>query len=178
VAAAVQEAAATTRSARPTTEVPIRIQTTERVSSEATDLPTVVPTRIQVLTDRPKTTVARRPSAAVASTFPVTATGRPFTAVFSPEVPESTSLANTVAPAELAAAAATTTLGATTVLPAKTAVTSGEGLPDPAPASPGPNGEEYYYYYYYYDDEEGGEQKQPAKGQKQQRPAASAASPA
>jgi hypothetical protein len=51
-----------------------------------------------------------------------------------------------------------------------TAVTGGDGLPDPAPASPGPNGEEYYYYYYYYDDEEGGEQK-PVK-QKQPRPEA------
>jgi len=28
------------------------------------------------------------------------------------------------------------------------------GLPDPVPAAPGPNGEEYYYYYYYYDDDE------------------------
>lgn len=28
------------------------------------------------------------------------------------------------------------------------------GLPDPVPAAPGPNGEEYYYYYYYYDEEE------------------------
>jgi len=28
------------------------------------------------------------------------------------------------------------------------------GLPDPVPAKPGPDGEEYYYYYYYYDDEE------------------------
>ena len=45
------------------------------------------------------------------------------------------------------------------------------GLPDPAPASPGPNGEEYYYYYYYYDDEEGGEQKQPVKQKARPAPA-------
>ena len=30
------------------------------------------------------------------------------------------------------------------------------GLPPPAKAAPGPNGEEYYYYYYYYDEEEEG----------------------
>jgi hypothetical protein len=31
---------------------------------------------------------------------------------------------------------------------------SAGGLPDPVPAVPGPNGEEYYYYYYYYDEDE------------------------
>jgi hypothetical protein len=167
---AATEAPATTR-ARPSTDAPIRIQT-ER-TTDLTDLPTEAPSRIQILTDRPKTTLSRRPPA-VASTFPVTATSRPFTAVFSPEQPEST-FSPTAAPSELpTVTAAPSTIGqvASTVQPV-TAVTGGDGLPDPAPASPGPNGEEYYYYYYYYDDEEGSDQK-PVK-QKQPRPAAPSA---
>jgi hypothetical protein len=169
--ASVATEAPTTGRNRPATPEPARIQT-ER-TTELTDLPTEQPTRIQVLTDRPKTTLPRgpRPQAVAGSNSvpAVTATTRPFTAVFSPQQPEFT-LATTEA-AALASELPTFTAGrtaSTTVLPV-TAVTGGDGLPDPAPASPGPNGEEYYYYYYYYDDEEGGEQK-PVK-QKQPRPA-------
>ena len=91
-----------------------------------TEVPATSPPRIQVLTDRPRTTFPRRQE----TTFPVT--NRPFTAVFSSE--------DTLPP-----------LQATTQEPSP--VTNSDNLPVSAPASPGPNGEEYYYYYYYDENE-------------------------
>ena len=165
VAAVRATEAPPTNRPRPATTEEARVQT-ERM--EITDQPTEAPTtRIQVLTDRPaaKTTLGRRPPQAATTNFAATPTGRPFTAVFSPEQPEST-LATTEAAAPSSELPTAVPVASSTLLPG-----GDSGLPDPAPASPGPNGEEYYYYYYYYDDEEGGEQKQPVKQKARPAPA-------
>ena len=102
------------------------------------------PARIQVLTEKPLTTV---PVQSQTTTARFTTAGRPAfntfattQARFQPTPPPTT-------PAPAAPAVAPTSQVIN--------VPDDGGLPPPAPAKPGPNGEEYYYYYYYYDDEEG-----------------------
>jgi len=92
------------------------------------------PGRLQIITDR--TVIPRKPEPTTTTT--TTTTPQP------PTQPPAPVLIETAAPV---------------VVPAQSAnlgpIEGGSaGLPDPAPAAPGPNGEEYYYYYYYYDDEE------------------------
>jgi len=119
---------------------PVRIQTSIR-NEETTQS-----SRLEILTDRPNLrTSFRRPEP--------TTTLAPTTARFSTAGRSRFGIGNrfdigsnrfkpTLAP--------TTTSTTTTAAP----TTRPTGLPDPKPAAPGPNGEEYYYYYYYYDDEE------------------------
>jgi len=109
---------------------PIRIDS----SPDTTKRPQI-PSRLQVLTDRPntRTTFPRRPEPPT-TTVPPTTNSR-----FSPSSKSPSrftppqSKPQTEAPVARPAAA---------------------GLPTPVKAAPGPNGEEYYYYYYYYDDED------------------------
>jgi len=117
----------------PFTPSPNRLQ---EIPIETTKRPS--PARLQVLTDRPntRTTFPRRQEERTTeqtTTVKKTSTSnnRFSTAgrlPFSPSV--------------------------TTTTEAPSSFVGSNGLPAPAPAAPGPNGEEYYYYYYYYDDEE------------------------
>ena len=127
----------------------------ERVEEVSTEPATARPNRIQVLTDRPRTTFPRRQET-TATSRPTTAftassrptfnptnlptTSRPFTSVFNE--PASTAARG---PASTAVPAPVTE---------KVLADTENGLPDPVKAAPGPNGEDYYYYYYYYDDED------------------------
>jgi len=129
---------------RPTTEQRKK-PAAESIAPRPTEAATPRPSRLQVqeITDRPRTTFPRTQQ----PTFQ--ATNRPFTAVFSSE--------ETAKPAVVTTTTTTTTTKAPVrVSPAipEAAQPSDGGLPDPVPAAPGPNGEDYYYYYYYYDDEE------------------------
>jgi len=114
----------------PFTPSPTRLQ---EIPIETTQRPS--PARLQVLTDRPntRTTFPRRPEEKTTEKSTTkkasTANNRFSTAG---RLPFSSSVTTTEAPSFVGA----------------------NGLPSPAPAAPGPNGEEYYYYYYYYDDEE------------------------
>merc|ERR1712156_149623 len=104
------------------------------------------PSRLEVLTDRPSLRKPFRQPETSTSLAKTTLASRPGSSRFNsanrfsfgnnrlkPTLPPST----------------TTTTRSTPQAPA-----SPSGLPDPKPAAPGPNGEEYYYYYYYYDDED------------------------
>ena len=125
----------------------------------STEPATARPSRIQVLTDRPRTTFPRRQET-TATTRPTTAftasnrptfaatnppTSRPFTSVFNeptstvPRAPQTTTQPPQDAEEDI--------------------VDDVEnGLPGPVKAAPGPNGEDYYYYYYYEGDYESDEQ--------------------
>jgi len=113
---------------RPQQSLPPRLSIQPISVEPKTERP--APARIQVLTEKPVTTVAfENPSTTAQARFPTTA--------FSP-VPTTAAPAPSVAPTSQVIN-----------------VPDDGGLPAPSPAKPGPNGEEYYYYYYYYDEEEG-----------------------
>lgn len=133
---------------RPRPSRPVRPVVEEVVEEEVEEVATEPsrPSRLQVLTDKPRTPFPRRQETTLS------ATTRPFTAVFASEETVQTT---TRAPTTLAFAPETIAPEAVVVA----AAGGSDGLPDPIPASPGPNGEEYYYYYYY-DEEEGEEVKQ------------------
>ena len=102
------------------------------------------PPRIQVLTEKPLTTVP----------FENLDTAARFTTAARPAFTPFPSTVARVPPTP----APTTAAPLPTVPPTSEIINVPDdgGLPPPAPAKPGPNGEEYYYYYYYYDDEEEG----------------------
>jgi len=101
------------------------------------------PARIQVLTEKPLTTVAFE-NPTTAARF--TTASRPAFNTFGSTVSRQQPTQPPTTPASLPTVAPTSQI---------INVPDDGGLPPPAPAKPGPNGEEYYYYYYYYDDEEG-----------------------
>ena len=124
---------------------------------------------LQVLTDRPRTTFPRRQetTATERPTTVFTATNRPapaFTATnrpapaFTATNRPATTFTATSRPATVQSTSRSSEAPATTLAPVRSQPelvnTVSAGLPDPVPAKPGPDGEEYYYYYYYYDDEE------------------------
>ena len=115
------------------------------ISVEPVQPQTERPARIQVLTEKPLTTLPfEQPTTAARFT---TASRPSFNTVPSTVARlQPTQAPTTPAPAPPAAAPTSQIIN----------VPDDGGLPPPAPAKPGPNGEEYYYYYYYYDDEEEG----------------------
>jgi len=137
--------------ARPEPQEPVRTQPEPSLLPRLSIQPISVepqterPARIQVLTEKPLTTVAFEPPT-TAARFPTA--GRP---AFSPAGTTVARLPPTAAP--------TTAAPAPSLAPTSQVINVPDdgGLPPPSPAKPGPNGEEYYYYYYYYDDEEGQE---------------------
>merc|ERR1712156_14104 len=125
---------------------PVRIQSIATTTEAQTTQRIQRPSRLEVLTDRPSLRKPFRQPETSPSLAKTTLASRPGSSRFNsanrfsfgnnrlkPTLPPST----------------TTTTRSTTQAPA-----SPSGLPDPKPAAPGPNGEEYYYYYYYYDDED------------------------
>jgi len=102
------------------------------------------PARIQILTEKPLTTV---PVEIPTSASRFTTAGRPAFNTFGTTQSrfQPTPSPTTPAPSPPPAAPTSEIIN----------VPDDGGLPPPSPAKPGPNGEEYYYYYYYYDDEEG-----------------------
>ena len=145
---------------RPRPSSPNRLRPAPFEEKEAeTEAPTVRPNRIQVLTDRPRTTFPRRQetTATERPTTVFTATNRPAPAFTATNRPTTTFTA-TSRPATVQSTSRSSEAPATTLAPVRPQPelvnTVSNGLPDPVPAKPGPDGEEYYYYYYYYDDEE------------------------
>merc|ERR1712064_159411 len=103
------------------------------------------PARIQILTEKPLTTV---PVEVPTSASRFTTAGRPAFNTFGTTQSrfQPTPSPTTAAPPPPPAAPTSEIIN----------VPDDGGLPPPSPAKPGPNGEEYYYYYYYYDDDEEG----------------------
>lgn len=107
------------------------------------------PARIQILTEKPTTVQFENPTTR-------------FTTASRPEANFNTfgSTVTRFQPTEAPTAPPPPPPSPQPVLPAAPELIDlpdDSGLPPPAKAAPGPNGEEYYYYYYYYDEDEEGQ---------------------
>jgi len=127
---------------------PVRIQSFAPTKEPQTTQNTQRPSRLEVITDRPGFRTSFKRPEPTTTLAPTTASSR-----FSANGGGSRfSTANRIgfgsSRFQPTQAPTTTTAAPTTKTPRPA------GLPDPVPAEPGPNGEEYYYYYYYDDEEE------------------------
>jgi len=132
---------------------PVRIQSFVPTQETQT---TKRPSRLEVITDRPGLRTSFRRPEPTTTVAPTSPSSRFSTAGGGSRFSTANRFAfgsNRFQPTQPPTTTTTTT---TTTQPPRAKSPSESGLPDPVPAAPGPNGEEYYYYYYYYDDEDEG----------------------